>query len=260
MADLSKLDVELYDLTVGDWPGELDFYRSSADQSRQRGESLLEVACGTGRVAIRLAQMGINVTGLDHSAAMLDIARGKSTGAANLRWVQADMRAFDLSQTFGLAIIPGHSFQNLHTPDDQFACLSCIRRHLSPGGTLIVHLDHQDIDWLGDIYAHPFQTVEHDRKLTHPATGQICRMAYSWAYERATQTAILQTSWEILDAGDTVIDRHDNAPLRLHSIFRNEMAHAAGRAGFTVEAVYGDFARGDLTEDSAEMIWVLRNG
>jgi hypothetical protein len=37
------------------------------------------------------------------------------------------------------------------------------------------------------------------------------------------------------------------------------MEHAAKRAGFTVEAVYGDFSRGDLTDASSEMIWVLRN-
>lgn len=61
------------------------------------------------------------------------------------------MRAFKLGEKFGLAIIPGHSFQYLNTPQDQLAALVCIRKHLSPGGTLVVHLDHQDVRWLGDL-------------------------------------------------------------------------------------------------------------
>ncbi len=83
-------------------------------------------------------------------------------------------------------------------------------------------------------------------------------MSKSWAYERATQTAILKMAWEILDANDAIIARYENEPLRLHCVFRNEMEHLARRVGFRVEAVYGDFARNDLGENSTDMIWVLQ--
>lgn len=252
------LNVELYDLYVADWPGEIDFYRAWAAQAQAQGQHLLEVACGTGRVTIRLAETGMSVTGLDHSPAMLEVARSKSVGMTNLRWVQADMRDFNLDEHFGLVIIPGHAFQNIHSAEDQAACVSCIRRHLRQDGTLIVHLDHQQLDWLGDIGNNPFQKVEHGGKLTHPVTGQICRMEYAWAYERATQTALLRQSWDILGADDAVIDRHDNDPLRLHCVFRQEMEHLAQRSGFQVEAVYGDFYRNDLGDDHEEMIWILK--
>jgi ubiquinone/menaquinone biosynthesis C-methylase UbiE len=255
---LKNLNVELYDLYVADWPGEMDFYHAMAAQAHAGGEMVLEVACGTGRVAIRLAEAGGRVTGLDHSPAMLEVARSKSAGMTNLRWVEADMRDFDLDAQFGLVIIPGHAFQNIHTADDQVACLTCIRRHLTPDGTLIVHLDHQDLDWLGEISKNPFKTVEHRDKLTHPVTGQICRMSYTWAYERATQTAIFQNAWEILNTDDAVIERHESEPVRLHCVFRNEMEHLAGRVGFEIEAVYGDFTLNDLRDDSDEMIWVLK--
>lgn len=253
-----NVEAELYDLWVSDWPGEMEFYYAWAAEARAREEAVLEVACGTGRVAIRLAQTGVQVTGLDSSPAMLEVARNKSAGITTAQWVQADMRDFDLSARFGLVIIPGHAFQHMNTADDQVACLACIRRHLSPGGTLIVHLDHQWLPWLGDINLNPFQTVTHGDKLTHPDTGQIYRTAKSWAYERATQTAILKTVWELLDADDAIIARYENEPVRLHCVFRNEMEHLARRVGFRVEAVYGDFARSDLGEDSRDMIWVLR--
>jgi hypothetical protein len=168
------------------------------------------------------------------------------------------MRDFELGARFGLVIIPGHGFQNIHTADDQFACLTCIRRHLSPDGTVIVHLDHQDLDWLGEIGKHPFQTVKYGDKLTHPVTGQICRMSYTWAYERATQTAIFQNAWEVLDADDVVVERYDNEPLRIHCVFRQEMEHLTRHVGFEIDAVHGDFSGHDLQDDSEEMIWVLK--
>ena len=254
-----NLYVALYDLSVGDWDGEMDFYHAWARQAHAQGQAVLEIACGTGRVAIRLAQAGVVVTGLDHSAAMLDIARAKSTEMSNLRWVQADMRDFELEALFGLAIIPGHAFQNINTAEDQAACLISIRRHLTDNGVLIVHLDRPAEDWLGDIGQHPFETIDYGEKLVHPVTGQICRSAYSWGYERATQTAIYRNTWEILDANDVVIERHDEPPRRLQCVFRNEMEHAARRAGFVVEALYGDFHRSPLQDDSESMIWVLRN-
>lgn len=137
---------QTYDVCVSDWPGEIDFYRQLAKQSSLDGFPVLELACGTGRVAIPLAEEGARVVGLGKSTAMLDVARKKSEGVANLRWVEGDMRSFGLGQTFGLILIPGHSFQNILTAEDQRSCLISIRRHLIPGGTLVVHLDHQNVD------------------------------------------------------------------------------------------------------------------
>jgi ubiquinone/menaquinone biosynthesis C-methylase UbiE len=109
---------QTYDDSVPDWPGEIDFYREMSARVKSTGETMLELACGTGRVAIRLAQNGANVVGLDLSSEMIDVARQKSIGLENIRWVEGDMRSFQLEETFGLAIIPGHAFQNLNTPQD----------------------------------------------------------------------------------------------------------------------------------------------
>jgi hypothetical protein len=84
-------------------------------------------------------------------------------------------------------------------------------------------------------------------------------MSYTWAYERATQTAILQRAWEVLGADDAVKERYDSELVRIHCVFRQEMEHLARRAGFEIDAVYGDFSGHDLQDDSEEMIWVLRN-
>ena len=71
MMPAQELNVELYDLYVGDWPDEMDFYQAAAAQAYARGEAVLEVACGTGCVAIRLAEAGVQVNGASRTARRL---------------------------------------------------------------------------------------------------------------------------------------------------------------------------------------------
>jgi SAM-dependent methyltransferase len=249
---------QTYDASVCDWPGEIDFYRELAARAHRNGQAVLELACGTGRVAIRLAQGGVEVVGLDICSAMLEIARGKSAGMSNIRWVQHDMRAFDLGETFGLAVIPGHAFQNLLTASDQIECLKSIERHLSPHGTLVVHLDHQDMGWLADLTGDKGGAFEAAEQFCHPKTGRQVRTSRAWSYEPSTQTAIAQTVWEEIDAHGKVVDRWESGPIRLHCVFRFEMEHLLALIGFKVEALYGDFFRGELTDESEEMIWMAK--
>ena len=257
-SNASQFYAQTYDESVPDWPGEIDFYRELAAKVKSSGGSLLEVACGTGRVAIRLAQGGVKVVGLDISPAMLAVARQKSAGLENLHWVQADMRSFELGERFELAIIPGHAFQNLNTPQDQVACLECIQRHLTSGGTLVVHLDHQDISWLGDLVSGKGGVFEATEQFRHPQTGRPIRTSRAWSYEPATQTAICQTVWEEIDENGQVVERWQTDAVRLHCVFRFEMEHLLGRTGYAVEAVWGDFFRNKLEDRSQNMVWVAR--
>lgn len=250
---------QTYDVSVGDWPGEIAFYQEFASRTDADGQAILELACGTGRIAVRLAKVGCMVVGLDVSGWMLDEARKKSMGVDYVRWVQADMRSFELDETFGLVIMPGHSFQNILTPADQVACLESVKRHLTPGGRLILHIDHLDVSWLGALMGDEggvYKTIE---SFTHPKTGRQILTFRAWSYEPATQTAISQTVWEEVDADGEVTDRWESGPLRFHCVFRFEMEHLLERTGFRVEGVYGDFFRREFSEKRSEMVWVASN-
>jgi SAM-dependent methyltransferase len=236
----------------------MDFYQAMAAEVKGRDGAVLEIACGTGRVAIRLAQKGVNVVGLDLSPKMLEVARQKSLGLENIRWVQCDMRSFDLGEAFGLILIPGHAFQNLNTSQDQAACFESIKRHLSPGGSLVVHLDHADMSWLGDLLGGKRGVFEAAEQFRHPESGRPIRAFRAWSYEPASQTAICQTAWEEVDVDGQVVNRWQTEPIRLHCVFRFEMEHLLARVGLAIEAVYGDFFRHPLGDKSTEMIWVAR--
>lgn len=249
-----QLYADLYDLSVPDWPGEIDFYLSRA---RQAG-SVLEVACGTGRVALRMAAAGIPVTGIDLSPELLAVARTKTTGE-NPRWLEGDMRTFQAGEQYDLAIIPGHSFQFILTPADQLACLLNIRRHLHPGGRLIIHLDHQDTTWLAGL---PLENgiFEPGTPRIHPQNGNPFRPAHAWTYDPGTQTATVTSRWQQLGPDGEILHTWMRAPMPLHCVFRFEMEHLLLRAGYEIEGVFGDFFESELMAKSESMVWVAKIG
>lgn len=212
---------------------------------------------------MRLAQSGLSVVGLDRSPEMLEVARQKSVNNKHVRWVEGDMRSFKLDDTFNPIVIPGHSFQNLNTPEDQIACLECIKQHLKPGGVLLVHLDHmneENMSWLGELSREKGGVFEAAEQFKHSKTGCQVQTKRAWSYEPATQTAIVQTVWEEIEADGEIINRWDTGPIRLHCVFRFEMEHLLKRVGFDIEQIYGDFFRQELRDDSTEMIWIARKG
>lgn len=250
-----ELAARLYHHSLPNWIGEHAFYRELAAETQSLGP-ILEVACGTGRIAIDLAQYGMQVTGFDLSEAMLDIARAGSAGMDNVRWEVADMRSFEMCERYGLILIPGHAFQFMLTPSDQISCLASIERHLAPGGRLVIHIDHQDLGWLWDLYKVNGGKLEKVREVPHPDNGHPVIVSQAWQFEPATQTASLKTVWEELDALGNPVERWERGPVHLHCIFRFEMEHLLSRAGFMIQTLYGDFERGPLKNDSTEMIWI----
>ncbi len=253
------LYVQLYDVRVPDWTGEVDFYRELIAQSPLKADGVLEVACGTGRITMRLAKDGVDITGLDISSELLEIARPKSIGLSNVNWVLDDMRTFEIDRKFGHIIIPGHSFQFMATPDEQVQCLKQIKHHLVDDGLLIVHLDHQDFSWIAGILNNKESVYEQGPILTHPTTSQKIRPSYAWTFEPSTHTATVKMKFEEIDGNGNVIQTWEMEQMRLHCVFRFEMEHLLKRVGFTIEAVYGDFFKGELTNESNEMIWLARN-
>src|ERR671912_1325913 len=102
------------------------FYAALA---RETGGPVLEIACGTCRVAIPIARQGFTVTGLDVVPDMLELARSKSAGLP-VRWVEGDARSFDLGERFRLVFLTGNAFQAFVTNAEQAAVLKRAHAHL----------------------------------------------------------------------------------------------------------------------------------
>lgn len=107
--------------------GEADFV------ARFDPASVLDVGCGTGRVAIELAARGLDVAGSDIDAQMLAEARSK---APDLLWVQSDLAALDMGRTFDLVVMAGNVILFVE-PGTEEACVAGAARHVGDGGRLV---------------------------------------------------------------------------------------------------------------------------
>ena len=128
------------------------FYR---DAAREFDDPVLELGCGTGRIAMALAQAGNRITGLDLSERMLERAIKKRAALRveareRIHFVQGDMAQFDLGEKFRLVIIPFRPFQHLLEVRQQMDCLDCVRKHLATGGRLILDVFQTDAERMHD--------------------------------------------------------------------------------------------------------------
>lgn len=136
-----------YDVLFGwDRNIEADFYHRMLEQCGVAlADPVLEVACGTGQVAIRLAQRGRDVHGLDVSADMLGYMRHAAAAAhVKVGSVCADMSGFVTQTTFAAAYNPMSSFRLLHADASALAHLRRIAACIRPGGVYILDMTFED--------------------------------------------------------------------------------------------------------------------
>ncbi|TGN62622.1 class I SAM-dependent methyltransferase [Nocardioides eburneiflavus] len=101
------------------------------------GGPALELAVGTGRVAIPLADRGMRVSGIELSQPMADQLLAKRPG---FDVVVGDMATARVPGEFGLVYVVWNSIGNLRTQAEQVACFANAARHLAPGGRFVVEL------------------------------------------------------------------------------------------------------------------------
>jgi ubiquinone/menaquinone biosynthesis C-methylase UbiE len=227
------------------------------DEAVKSGGPVLELGVGTGRVAIPIAQAGVNVVGIDHSPRMLEVAKRKAKVAGlsgrRLRLVQGDMRDFDLGQRFPLVIIPFRAFLHMYTVEDQRRCLHAIARHLEDGGRLALNVFVPRLDLLVD----DSTPLAFRGDFTHPQTGRRVIVWHSREHDYLRQMIHEWRLLQELDEQGTVVSAW-YLPLDIRYLFRYEAQHLFEGAGFAVEALYGGFDRRPFDEHSEEMVWVLR--
>jgi SAM-dependent methyltransferase len=97
----------------------------------------LELAIGTGRVAVPLVERGVPVSGIELSAPMADRLRAKSS---DVPVTVGDMATTTVPGEFSLVYVVWNSIGNLRTQQEQVACFRNAAAHLSPGGRFVVEL------------------------------------------------------------------------------------------------------------------------
>lgn len=223
--------------------------------ARRCGSPVLELGCGAGRVALHLAGAGFEVTGLDVSSAMLALAQ-KNLASAGLarevRLLRADLRDFALDRRFAMATLAINTFMHFLTIADQVRALANARRHLEPGGWLVIDLPRADRSLLLDAGEH----LTINQVLTDPDTGRPILKLATASVDSATQTQHLTLSYDETDEGGIV--RRTMASFKVHYFFRYEMELLLDKAGFAVETLYGSYGFDPYEDDCERMVFVAR--
>jgi len=235
--------------------GDLTFYVNVA---KEFGDPVLELGCGSGRVTVTVARAGFKIMGLDLSQKMLEQAMEKVSKLApdtraQVSLLQGNMTDFDLDARFRLVIIPFRPFQHLLNVQQQLDCLHCARKHLEPGGRLVLDFFHTDARRIHDQeFLSERQTAEYEM-----AGGRRVRLTERVTeFHRAEQYNDVEMIYHVTHSDGREERLVMGFPFRY--FFRYEVEHLLARCGFHVEETFGDFDRSPLEDRSPEMIFVAK--
>ena len=132
------LIAEAYDVWMPPYGDDADveIYRRAIEHN---AGPALELGCGTGRLLLGYARAGYDVEGVDASADMLAICAAHArAGGFEVTLHHADWLTLDLDRTFATIYNPAGSFSLIASDDDARTALAAWRRHLRPGGEIVI--------------------------------------------------------------------------------------------------------------------------
>jgi SAM-dependent methyltransferase len=119
-----------HDIECGAYAADLPLWDELAGEA---GGTVLDLGCGTGRVALHLARRGHDVLGLDIDAELIATLDQRAAGLP-LRTLVSDACDFQLEKEIDLALAPMQTLQLLAGSQERVACLRQVSTHLRPGG------------------------------------------------------------------------------------------------------------------------------
>lgn len=232
--------VAVYDADFS-WSRQDDFFSALISDDPQ--SRVLDLGCGTGRLALGLAAAGHVVTGIDPASASIDAARRKP-GADTVTWIVGTSRAAP-DQSFDAALMTSHVAQFLVTDTEWADTLADLRRALVPGGRLV--FDSRDPDYRAWESWNPVDT-RHAVEL--PGGTEVV----VWSEVTAVDGDIVDFTlhYECADG----VERLSSSTLRFRSV--EELRSSLNRSGFTVEDIYGGWRGEPVNDGDGEFIVVAR--
>ena len=239
-----------YDLENADRVDDLPLW---ADLAREARGPVLELGCGSGRVALYLAREGFETVGVDNSPEMLALAEKRLALspklAGRVKFLAGDFRTLPLDRAFPLILLPFNTFSHLVDPADARMALGAIRGHLSAGGRVALELPNPVAalcaDETGILLERTFRDEER---------GVTIQQFSSLRVDRAAQCSSILWLYDEIDPTGRVT--RTTVPMTLRYFFPAEISLLFELEGLRATNFWGDYDRAPFEDNSPTLIAV----
>ena len=237
-------DTHLYDTMT--WGGCEPLYLEAALRS---GGPVLELACGTGRMLVPMAQSGVRITGLDLSDTMLAVARQRLVEAGvSATIVKGDMSRFSFPEPFAFVFSAINSLLHLTRTADLRSCFASVRRSLRADGRFMFDIFNFQPAYLatpeserlkvGEYESDRFGRYVIEETLRYDAATQVVQKSFHYSAEGAPDFRVVRFS--------------------LRVIFPEELEVLLALEGLRLETRFGDRSGAPFTAESPSQVCVVR--
>ena len=236
------LNPELYDALHNDIGTDENVIKYYA---KKCNGSVLEIACGTGRLSKYIIDLGLPYTGIDNSKPFLNVSLEKF--GKNGTFLYNDMQDFKLAEKFDFIFIGFNSFLHNLTDKDALNCLRSVRDHLNSNGLFLLSIFLPDPEFLyRDEYLHEARTFFNYK-------GKQCRVMEKNSYDDETQ--INSLTWQLEIDGKLSDETYSFKqrmfyPHKMHLLFQE--------SGFSVQEKFGDWDMNPMDEESPLQIYICK--
>lgn len=208
-------------------------------------ELLLDIGCGTGSMTIELAKRGYDMTGIDYSAEMLDIARKRAADEGfsdKILWLMQDMREFELYGTVDVAVCCLDGINHLTGKSDLDRTLDLVHNYLIPNGLFIFDINGK----------YKFENIYSDQSYVMENDDAMC----VWQNYYNAKTGLCDFYITLFcEQADGKYERYDEVQReRMYTL--RAIKNALSRNSLEFIGAYSDFNFTDA-DDKAERIYVI---
>jgi len=236
-------DGELYDAAHWWKTNDIEFIADFADEF---GSPILELAAGTGRLALPILERGYTYTGIELSRNFVKCAQTKTKRfKSRANFIEGDIRNFELEQQFQFIFIGFNSILHLLTNNDIKSFLKCVHAHLTDNGVFLIDLFVPD----------PFFLYRDKQKYYvmdfDDTNGDHCIVSETNDYDNESQ--VNHIHWYFNTEGKNEPEEYQ---FDMHIIFPDTMDRLLSEAGFAIKEKYGDYDKTSFGPESNLQIYL----
>lgn len=220
--------------------------REITENEKIKTALVLDLACGTGTITLKLREAGYDMTGIDLSEDMLLVARNESikAGASDILWLCQDMTDFELYGTVDACVCCLDSINYLTKPQDLKKCFSLVYNYLVPNGLFIFDVNTP----------HRFKNVYGNRDYVLDSGDSLC----AWQNHYSEKSKICQFYLSIFTENDDGTYTRQDEIQRERCYSMKQLEKVISECGFEIVNAYGDLDKTPIKDDDEKWYFTVR--